>query len=321
MLGIYFLGTSSGVPTKERNVSATAIILPEPKSWVLVDCGEGTQHQILHSPLSLNTLKAIAITHLHGDHCYGLPGLIASAGMAGRTEPLTIIGPKELEPMYLAVKEYSQLFTPFEVIFINTETLTKHQIASTEISAIPLSHRIPSHGFCFTATKTKKVLLSDKLNEAGVKPGLIWGELQQGKDVSLENGDVLKACDYVRQQTSQRRIIVGGDNDDPSLLASAAGQADVLIHESTYTENLLQKIGPGPMHCSAQRIAEFAENQGIPNLILTHISARYQSNRESAQSITEIEKEASHAYSGKLFIANDHDEFMLTAAGELLTRH
>jgi len=76
MLGLYFLGTSSGVPTKERNVSGIAVTLPEPKSWVLVDCGEGTQHQILNSPLSLPSLKAICITHVHGDHCYGLPGLL-----------------------------------------------------------------------------------------------------------------------------------------------------------------------------------------------------------------------------------------------------
>ncbi|WP_444997439.1 MBL fold metallo-hydrolase [Aliikangiella sp. IMCC44359] len=100
---LIFLGTSSGVPTKNRNVSGLAIKMQKNKHWYLVDCGEATQHQILHTKLSIKYLEAIFITHVHGDHCYGLPGLLASMSMAGKTEMLTIVAPKNIEKMILCI--------------------------------------------------------------------------------------------------------------------------------------------------------------------------------------------------------------------------
>ena len=92
-MNLKFLGTSAGVPTKNRNVSGVALRESKGKGWYLIDCGEGTQHQVLHTKLSFHSLKAIFITHVHGDHCYGLPGILASAGMGGRKAPLTIVAP------------------------------------------------------------------------------------------------------------------------------------------------------------------------------------------------------------------------------------
>lgn len=317
MLGIYFLGTSSGVPTKERNVSAIAVLLPEPKSWVLVDCGEATQHQILHTSLSLNDLKAICITHMHGDHCYGLPGLIASAGMAGRKTPLTVIGPAALKDMYLSIQKHSELYTPFEVIFIDTENLGEYQIGSTQISAIPLSHRVPSHGFSFTTTSIKTSLLTEKLTAIGLNPGAEWGQLQRGKSVQLASGEIVNPEDYTRTDSTTRRIIICGDNDDPSRLSQQIGLTDVLVHEATYTEQILQKIGPGPQHCSAERVANFAEDNKLPHLILTHFSPRFISKTGGNFSISDIESEARASYSGDLFMADDHSQFNLSENGIL----
>jgi len=106
---ITLLGTSSGTPTKTRNVSGTAIRKANSKSWYLVDCGEGTQHQILRTNLSLNHLQTIFITHIHGDHCYGLPGLLASAALSGRTVPLTIVGPRAINDFFTAIQKTTQL--------------------------------------------------------------------------------------------------------------------------------------------------------------------------------------------------------------------
>ncbi len=316
MLGLYFLGTSSGIPTKERNVSGIALTLPEPKSWLLVDCGEGTQHQILKSPLSLVTLKAIYITHVHGDHCYGLPGLIASAGMAGRVEPLLVIGPKEIKQMYLAIQQMTQLFIPFEVIFIETELLGTHTIGQTESTAIVLSHRVTSHAFCFTTRLTKKTLCKDRLLQLGIKPGPLWGELQQGNDINLANGRVLNAADFVEEEVISKKVVVSGDNDDPNMLTEIIKDTDVLVHESTYTEELLEKVGPEPQHCSAKRIAEFSQRHNVPNLVLTHFSARFQSKTTASYSISEIENEAKKSFSGNLYLANDHDQFTLDQTGK-----
>ena len=283
MLGLYFLGTSSGVPTKERNVSGIAVKLPEPKSWVLVDCGEGTQHQILSSPLSLLSLKAICITHVHGDHCYGLPGLLASAGMSGRKDALLVIAPKEVEQMFIAVKEATDLHLPYDVEFIETNSKNSNTIDGVKITAIELSHRVPSHAFCFDASSSKRVLKKDKLIAKGVKPGPMWGEIQKGNDIKLDDGSTLNASDYLESELSEERIIIAGDNDNPNLLSDAIQNANVLVHESTYTNELLEKVGPGPQHSSALKVAEFAERSRVKNLVLTHFSARYHSKNDGSK--------------------------------------
>ena len=318
MLGLYFLGTSSGVPTKERNVSGVAVKLPEAKSWVLVDCGEGTQHQILTSPLSLLTLKAIFITHVHGDHCYGLPGLLASASMSGRTAPLLIVAPKEVEDMFSAAKVATDLHLPYEVEFVETNAQSSYTVDSVKVTAVELSHRVPSHAFCFDASSTKQTLNKEKLIAAEIDRGPLWGEIQQGNDITLDDGRVIRASDYLDVTLNTARIVVAGDNDDPRLLSDVAQNADVLVHESTYTQEVLDKVGPGPQHSSALKVAEFAESCGIRNLVLTHFSARYHSKGDDSKNdIEEIRQEATSVFSGNLALANDHDEFILSENGKL----
>ena len=321
MLGLYFLGTSSGVPTKERNVSGIAVTLPQTKSWILVDCGEGTQHQILSSPHSLLSLKAICITHVHGDHCYGLPGLLASAGMSGRKDSLLIIAPKEVEQMFNAVKGATDLYLPYEVEFVETNPKSTYSIDCVEVSAIKLSHRVPSHAFLFNASATKRVLDKDKLVADGIERGRLWGEIEKGNNINLDNGNVIHASDYSELKLNQERIVVAGDNDDPSLLANTVRNANVLVHESTYTHEVLEKVGPGPQHSSALMVAEFAERCGVKNLVLTHFSARYHSKSDgSKNSIDQVRLEAERAFTGNLFLANDHNKLLLSECGTLVLR-
>ena len=136
MLKLTFLGTSAGVPTKQRNVTALAIECLNPyhsgtnqqqnkksRPWLLIDCGEGTQHQLLHTKLSLHQLHVICITHVHGDHCYGLPGLLASAAMSGRTAPLILIAPKAIATLLDAVISTTELHFPFAINFMAIEDL------------------------------------------------------------------------------------------------------------------------------------------------------------------------------------------------------
>ncbi|WP_366941568.1 MBL fold metallo-hydrolase [uncultured Kushneria sp.] len=108
-----FLGTSAGVPTRTRNVSALALIPERQRRWYLIDCGEGIQHQLMHTPLSLARLEAVLITHIHGDHCYGLPGLLASASMAGRRAALTVVGPRAVRDYLEALKATTGLHLGF----------------------------------------------------------------------------------------------------------------------------------------------------------------------------------------------------------------
>ncbi|MDX2503158.1 MAG: ribonuclease Z [Gammaproteobacteria bacterium] len=315
---IIFLGTSSGVPTKHRNVSALAVKMVRSKAWYLVDCGEGTQHQILHTHLSLNNLQAIFITHMHGDHCYGLPGLLASATMSGRKDILTIIGPDNIREFIENTQTTTQMRLSYNINFINIENISPgYQVNDFIIEVVELSHRVPSFAYCFIEKNISGKLNIQKLKDKGIEPGPVWKQLQLGKDSVLSNGDLLISKDYILDARKPRKIIVAGDNDNPGLLAKSSKSATVLIHEATYTAEVADKVGKGPQHSSAKIIAQFAMDYSISNLILTHFSPRYQNTNKEGLSISDVESEAGNFYNGNLFLANDFDTFHLKQDGEL----
>ncbi|WAU75341.1 ribonuclease Z [Acinetobacter sp. TR3] len=315
MLHFTFLGTSSGVPTLTRNVSGLAIRNSKNKDWILVDAGEGTQHRIQQAKLSLQSLVAICITHVHGDHCYGLVGLLASAGMNARTAPLTIIAPKQIQQWIEITAQLTDLHLPYPLKFIDVNEATQIQQLTDELSiqAHLLSHRVPSFAFSIIAQYTQKKLDTQALIQLGVPKGKAWGDLQQGKDIQF-NEKPLKASDFIQIQTQRMHAIVGGDNDQPELLADACKDAQLLIHESTYTQVILDKVGKGPMHSSAKMVAKFAQQQNLSNLILTHFSPRHQDNI-GQQAIAE---EVREFYQGNFYLADDFDQFSLNETGQLL---
>ena len=357
MLKLTFLGTSAGVPTKQRNVTALAVDCLNPyrsganqqhnkKShpWVLIDCGEGTQQQLLHTKLSLHQLQAICITHVHGDHCYGLPGLLASAAMSGRTAALTIIAPTAIATLLEAITLTTELYLPFTINFMAIEDIVsepndehkgkvtvnkvtinldhQHQLI---IDIHPLSHRVASYGFGITQTISRRTLNTDKLIAAGIPASALWGRLQQGKDVTADNGRKLYAADYVDNDVQSTRVVVAGDNDTPKCLSAAVVDADLLVHEATYTREVLNKIQAknpyfDPMHSSAQLVGRFAEQLGVKNLILTHFSARYQSfdNPDSSTpNMAHIRLDAQSTYQGNLWLASDFDQYMVNGSADL----
>jgi ribonuclease Z len=309
---ITFLGTSSGVPTKSRNVSGLALKKQDSKSWILIDCGEGTQHQLLHTKLSLKNLKTICITHVHGDHCYGLPGLLATTAMTGRTEPLTIIAPKGIEEFVTSTFKLTDTHLNYSIEFISVESLGLFdKDKEFKIEAIELSHRVPSFAYSFTEQKRSRRLDVDKLQSLGIERGPLWGQLQSGQSITLDNGQEIQAADSYLPLEKARKIIIGGDNDTPDLLAQAAKEADLLVHESTYTSAVSEKVGSGPQHSCSKRVAQFAEHSRVKNLILTHFSARYQPDSDKTDSIDEVENEAKQYFKGNLWLANDLDRYHL----------
>jgi len=285
-MDILFLGTSSGVPTNARNVSAIALIETRGRGWHLIDCGEGTQHQIMRSELSINSLMGIYITHLHGDHCYGLPGLLASASLGNRTEPLSIIGPESLQEWLDITMRISDLYLTFEINFAPVETLSDFELGDFE-----------------------------KLKEMGLPQGPLWGQLKSGADVEHE-GKVYRSQDFVNDRASAKKVLICGDNDQPDLVKAHCGDCDVLVHESTFDKTMAEqakKVG----HSYAELVALFAEENTIPNLVLTHISARYRTASDGTGSIELIRNEAERVFSGNLHIANDFDRFRLGKSGLL----
>lgn len=314
-----FLGTSSGVPTLQRNVSGLVIKRRNSKYWCLVDCGEGTQHQVLRVPYSLVKLKCIFITHVHGDHCYGLPGLLATATMAGRTDPLTIVGPKNIEAFVRETMRLTDVRMSYELQFIDVESLRDYEVAREfRVFPVALSHRVPSYAYVFDEMPSRPKLNTEKLDRAGVLRGPVWGQLVRGEEVLLENGERLVPEDFLLVPQSRHRIVIAGDNDQPERLATLHPTPDVVVHEATYTQKISDKVGPAPQHSTALSVARFAESSGVANLVLTHFSARYHHHvHGNGDSIQDIEDEAKAEYRGKLFLANDLDRFVLEVDGVL----
>jgi len=355
MLKLTFLGTSAGVPTKQRNVTALAIECLNPhisgvqqgsrqqnnqskksRPWVLIDCGEGTQQQLLHIKLSLHQLAAICITHVHGDHCYGLPGLLASAAMSGRREPLTLIAPKAIATLLDAITLTTELYLPFVVNFVTIEEVLAEQGDTNKVSIslsdqhqldidiTPLSHRVASHAFGITQTISRRILNTDKLVADGIPASALWGKLQQGEDVTTEGNRQLRSVDYVDNEIQRTRVVVAGDNDTPNCLRKAVVNADLLVHEATYTHEVMMAIQArnpdyDPMHSSAHVVGTFAQKMNLKNIILTHFSARYQNfdNPDNeTPNMAYIRLDAESVYKGNLWLAADFDQYMVDGAVE-----
>jgi len=307
-----FLGTSAGTPTRSRNVTGLALCLSGPKPWYLVDCGEGTQHQLMRTRYSVMQLRAIFITHIHGDHIFGLPGLLTSASMLGRTEPLDIIAPPKVRRFIDAVIENSDSSLSYPLNFINSEAPDFYwQDDHLGVTNVALSHRVPCRAYVFTERNLERQLQKEKLVADGIEPGPQWGDLQKGKDVLLDDGRLLRSDDYTHIPRTARKIIVGGDNDTPELLKDACQGTHVLIHEATYTQDVADRVGPWPQHSSAQQVARFAQATKLPNLVLTHFSSRYQSAPGGTPHINQLAAEALQHYKGQLFLARDFDTYRL----------
>lgn len=357
MLQLTFLGTSAGLPTKHRNVTGLAVECvnhylagdkqnsKHKRPWILIDCGEGTQHQLLHTKLSLHQLTAICITHMHGDHCYGLPGLLASMAMAGRKTELTLIAPLAMSKLLDTLTITTELYFPFNIEFIAIETLLDGQSSQNaeegkngqidfhfsdqhqlHIQVTKLSHRSPAYAFSLTQNLQQRKLDYQALAQANIPAGPLWGKVQQGEDISID-GRTLSADTLSHIHTQSIKIIIAGDNDTPELLSKACDNATLLVHEATYTQAVLERIqhkqqtgqmAIDPMHSSVQSIAQFAQSVELPNLILTHFSARYQPHEDTdsdTPNMAHIRAEATAYYHGNLWLAKDFASYSVDDNG------
>jgi ribonuclease Z len=255
-LSIVFLGTSSGTPSRERNVASVAMVLDG--TVLLFDCGEATQHQLLRAPVKSGAIDAIFISHLHGDHIYGLPGLLATLGMNNRERPLTLVGPdglREYVEGVLATSNHHPIY-PIDVV------APPYRGEGFTVVAAPLEHSIPALGYCVIEDDRPGKFDPDQARALGFTP-------QEFSEL-VRNGD--------RRVTGPprkgRRVAICTDTRPCPSAVELAHDADVLIHEATYGEELRAEADER-LHSTAAGAAHVALAAGARHLILTHFSTRY----------------------------------------------
>ncbi|MFC3749833.1 ribonuclease Z [Paenibacillus sp. GCM10012306] len=279
---IYFLGTNAGVPTLQRNVTSIALrLLEERRSFWMFDCGEGTQHQVLSSPLRLGKLEKIFITHLHGDHLFGLPGLISSRGYQGGTAPLTVYGPPGLKDFLEISLSVSQSRIPYKLEIVEHTGGVVFEDESFRVEAGLLEHRIDSYGYRVTEKDSPGSLNTELLLSYGLKPGPLYGKLKKGEVVTTPDGLVIQPADVVNEPKRGRIVTVLGDTRPCKEALRLSLDADLMIHEATFAHDLAD-MAHQYHHSTARQAAETAREAGARSLLLTHFSSRYISFDELA---------------------------------------
>lgn len=273
---LIFLGTSAGVPTRSRNVTAILLDLQHPTRgglW-LFDCGEGTQHQLLHTPYHPGKLDKIFITHLHGDHLFGLPGLLCSRSMAGIASPLTIYGPAGVREFVDTALRLSGSWTdyPLEIVEITEGLIFDDGVY--KVTATVLDHPITCFGYRIEEHDKPGALNAAALLADGVKPGPLFQRLKQGETVTLDDGRIVNGQHYLSAPLPGKKLAIFGDTAPcPSALQLAQG-VDVMVHEATL-EAAMEEKANSRGHSSTRQAARLACEAGVGKLIITHVSSRY----------------------------------------------
>jgi ribonuclease Z len=304
-----FLGTSAGKPTRKRNVSALALEIEQDNKWYLFDCGEATQHQILRSRLSGGKLNTIFITHLHGDHYFGLPGLLSTKKLDESAKPLNIYGPKGIKRFLECVmQDLSRAYLGYELTVTEFENRDCFIFDRFTLKVLPLVHSIESFAFYIKENDICNRLDEKKLREAGLEPSPLYGELKKGRSIVFQ-GKKLEPETFMLEPVTGRSLIIAGDNSRPDILGSYLENIDLLVHECTYTQKTYDNLAKKVLHTTAKDLAEAAEKRHVKNLIATHINPRYE-NRDNT-GIEDIYNEIGKKYKGVFFVANDFDVFHL----------
>jgi len=275
-LELLFLGTGAGVPAKERNVSSIALqLLDERGATWLFDCGEATQHQILHTAIRPRRIEHIFITHLHGDHLFGLPGLLGSRSFQSGETPLTVFGPKGIRAFVETALSVSGTRLRYELNIAEIEEGVIFDDERFQVIAKRLDHGMPSYGFRVVEKDLPGPLLVDRLKALGVRPGPIYQQIKQGKTVMLDDGTVIDGREFVGPPQKGRIVAVLGDTRFCEAAIELARDADVVVHEATFAA-AEQRLAHDYFHSTTTDAAEVARRAGAKRLILTHISSRYQ---------------------------------------------
>ena len=270
-LDLVFLGTSASAPTAARGTAAT--LVRRGGDRLLVDCGEGTQRQLLRSDVGLVDLEHVFLTHLHADHVLGLPGMLKTFGLRGRGIPITVYGPRGTRALLGALGVVvGRVAYPLEVVELGPgEAVGLHDY---RIETFAVAHRTTAVGYALREDERPGRFDVSAADALGVPSGPARGALQRGEAVTLPDGRVVRPADVLGAPRRGRTVVITGDTSPAASVVEAATGADVLVHEATFLADERARAHETG-HSTAGEAALAARKADVGLLALTHLSARY----------------------------------------------
>mgnify|MGYP001228717299 FL=1 len=295
------LGCHSGVP--KENSQTTSQILEIGNGLFLIDCGEGTQNQIRKKRIKFSRIKHIFISHLHGDHFFGLIGLISTFRLLGRTANLDIFGPKGIKEIITLQLKHSKSWTNYDITF-HELTSSKSEIIFendfVEVFTIPLKHRIYTNGFLFREKLGLRKIDMEKVDKYGILVS-DYENLKKGKDLILNDGKIIENKFVTLPPSEPKSYAFCSDTIYDTGLVEILNHVDVLYHESTFLDSH-EELAKLTKHSTASDAAKIAKKANVKSLILGHFSARYKNKNEFLNEAKPYFDNVELAEEGKIFL-------------------
>jgi ribonuclease Z len=281
-LKIILLGTSSAVPTLTRGLSSTALV--RDGDIFLFDCGEGTQVQLMRAGIKRNRIHSVFIGHLHGDHLYGIAGLLSTMHLDGRESPMNLFGPEGLRTFINAAFRTSDLQFNFKLHLQEFPRGFRGLVLEEEdfhVEAIPLDHSIFCLGWRFQEKSKPGVFNLARAEELGIPRGPLYGRLQHGENITLADGRIITPDMVLGEPRAGKSVAYCLDTQFTERSIQLAHQCTALIHETTFGPDAID-LARDRKHSTMEDAARVAKEAGAENLIATHFSSRYD-GRQVAQ--------------------------------------
>jgi ribonuclease Z len=270
-LDVVFVGTAGSAPTARR--SATAVLLRRGRDRLLIDCGEGTQRQLMRSNVGLLELREVFLTHYHADHYLGLPGMLKTFALRGRELPITIYGPHGLAELFSALRRiFGKLSYPYELVELEAGDALER--GDYRIVTFKVTHGVPALGYAIVEEPRPGRFDVATADALGVPPGPERGRLQAGEAIALADGSVVRPEQVLGPPRAGRKVLITGDTAPSLSFLELAHEAELLVHEATFCEDERDRARE-TSHSTAREAAQVAATAQVKLLALTHLSARY----------------------------------------------
>jgi ribonuclease Z len=284
-LKVIFLGTAASIPTVKRALSS--VVVKRKNEVLMFDCGEGVQRQMIRAGVGFHRKMKIFVTHMHGDHVLGLPGLLQTMSLLDRQQKLDVYGPVGIKAFVEAIERTVQFVLTFPVAIHEVKEGAVCEEKEYQVKAAQTDHMIPSLAYALLEKPRPGRFNPKKAKALGVPEGPLWSQLQHGKNVKTPTGRMVKPEQVVGSPRPGRKIVYSGDTRPTKSLLKLAENADLLIHEATFEDELLDKAKEDG-HSTPSQAAQIAKKAQAKRLILTHVSSRYKNAQlllEQAQKI------------------------------------